>query len=90
MSDTKDYKKELMDAAHNERITLALSRAITSYRNNVNNTLQKFPHTIKLAEEVREIKSRSLDEMESWLKSPVRLSNRIKVKPISLKPVKKR
>jgi L-lactate dehydrogenase complex protein LldG len=68
MSDFSDYKKEIMDAAHNERIALALSRAIASYRNNVNNALQKFPHTVKMAEEVREIKSRSLDEMEKLAK----------------------
>ncbi len=68
MSDTKDYKKELMDAAHNERISLALTRAITSYRNNVDNAMKKFPHTIKLAEEVREIKSKALDDMENLAK----------------------
>jgi hypothetical protein len=41
----KDYKKEIMDAAHNERIGLALSRAIKSYRANAKNALEKFPHT---------------------------------------------
>jgi iron-sulfur cluster protein len=60
-----DYKKELMDAAHNERIRLALSRAIKSFRGNVNEALRKFPHTIQLAEEVREIKSRSIGQMEA-------------------------
>jgi iron-sulfur cluster protein len=60
-----DYKKELMDAAHNERIRLALSRAIKSYRGNVNEALRKFPHTIQMAEEVREIKARSIGQMET-------------------------
>ena len=64
MSVFKDYKRELMDAAHNERIGLALSRAIKSYRANTNNALSKFPHTIKMAEEVREIKERAIGEME--------------------------
>lgn len=64
MSRTSDYKKEIMDAAHNERIRLALTRAVASYRANVDNALKKFPHTLKLAEEVREIKSRSIGEME--------------------------
>ena len=54
-----------MDAAHDERIRLALTRAIASYRANVDNALKKFPHTLKLAEEVREIKSRSIGEMEN-------------------------
>ena len=53
MSVFKDYKKELMDAAHNERIGLALSRAIKSYRANTNRALERFPHTIKMAEEVK-------------------------------------
>jgi iron-sulfur cluster protein len=64
MSVFTDYKKEIMDAAHNERIRLALSRAIKSYRANTNNALKKFPHTIKMAEEVREIKARAVGEME--------------------------
>ncbi|MBA7477488.1 Lactate utilization protein B [subsurface metagenome] len=64
MSVFSEYKKEIMDAAHNERIGLALSRAIKSYRANTNNALKKFPHTIKLAEEVKEIKARAIDEME--------------------------
>ncbi len=64
MSIFTEYKKELMDAAHNDRIRLALSRAIASYRANTNSALKKFPHTIKLAEEVREIKKRAISEME--------------------------
>jgi L-lactate dehydrogenase complex protein LldG len=59
-----DYKKEIMAAAHNERIRLALSRAIATYRVNVNNAMAKFPHTIKMAEEVREIKAGAIGEME--------------------------
>ena len=64
MSVFSEYKKEIMDAAHNERIRLALTRAITSYRANINTALKKFPHTIKLAEEVREIKAKAIGEME--------------------------
>lgn len=64
MSVFSEYKNELMDAAHNKRIGLALSRAIASYRANTNDALEKFPHTIKIAEEVREIKARSILEME--------------------------
>lgn len=64
MSVFSDYKKEIMDAAHDERIRLALTRAIASYRSNRNTAMEKFPHTIKLAEEVREIKVRSIGMME--------------------------
>ncbi len=64
MSVFSDYKKEIMEAAHNERIRLALSRAIKSYRNNTNDALKKFPHTIKMAEEVRRIKEESIPQMD--------------------------
>jgi iron-sulfur cluster protein len=64
MSVFSEYKKEIMDAAHNERIRLALSRAIASYRGNVDNAMSKFPRTYQMAEEVREIKSKALDEMD--------------------------
>ncbi len=64
MSVFTEYKKEIMDAAHNKRIRLALSRAIASYRANTNSALKKFPHTIKMAEEVREIKVSAIGEME--------------------------
>jgi L-lactate dehydrogenase complex protein LldG len=60
----REYKKELMDAAHNERIGLALSRAIKSYRENVASALQKFPHTIQMAEEVRAIKENAVQNMD--------------------------
>jgi len=63
MSVFKDYKKEIMSAARNERIGLALSRAIKSYRDNTNKALEKFPHTFKMAEEVREIKEKAVGEM---------------------------
>ena len=63
MSVFKDYKEEIMGAAHNDRIRTALSRAIKSYRSNTNNALKKFPHTVGLAEEVRGIKEKSIGEM---------------------------
>ncbi len=57
-----------MDAAYNDRIKLALSRAIKSYRGNINEAMKRFPHTIKLAEEVRDIKKRAIDDMENLTK----------------------
>lgn len=65
MSVFAEYKKALMDAAHNERIRLALTRAIGSYRSNTNQALERFPHTIKLAAEVKEMKIRAIDDMEA-------------------------
>jgi iron-sulfur cluster protein len=63
-SDFKNYKREIMGAAHDERLRLALTRAIKSFRGNVKNALEKFPHTAALAEEVRSIKERSIPHME--------------------------
>jgi iron-sulfur cluster protein len=64
LSEFSEYKKEIMDAAHNDRIQLALSRAIFAYRNNINEALRRFPHTIEMAKEVREIKRNSIANME--------------------------
>jgi len=64
MSVFGEYKKEIMDAAHNERIRLALSRSISRYRPNLDDALKKFPQTVKLAEEVREIKEKAIGNME--------------------------
>ncbi|MBA7559571.1 Lactate utilization protein B [subsurface metagenome] len=64
MSVFGEYKKEIMDAAHNERIRLALSRSIKRYRANVDNALKQFPQTVKLAEEVREIKEKAIGKMD--------------------------
>ena len=68
MSISKDYRKELRDAAASGRIRLALARAIKSYRVNTNNALKKFPHTIKMAEEVRLIKEKAIQQMEELAK----------------------
>lgn len=68
MSIFTEYKKEIMDAAHNERIRLALSRAIASYRTNTNAALKKFPHTIQLAKEVKEIKAKAANQMEELVR----------------------
>jgi L-lactate dehydrogenase complex protein LldG len=64
MSVFSEYKKEIMDAAHNERIRLAISRATLSYRNNTNEALKRFPQTIEMAKEVRQIKKNAIANME--------------------------
>jgi iron-sulfur cluster protein len=70
-SEFKEYKKEIMDAAHDERLRLALSRAIKSFRGNVNNALKKYPHTIGLADEVLSIKQNAIPEMENLARQAV-------------------
>ncbi len=63
MAIDKKYKQDIMDAAHNDRLRLALSRAIKSFRNNVKDALAKFPHTVGMAEEVKKIKEQSVGRM---------------------------
>ena len=70
-SEFKDYKKEIMDAAHNDRLRLALSRAIKSFRANVKNALEKFPHTVDLADEVIKIKEASIPRMEELARQAI-------------------
>jgi L-lactate dehydrogenase complex protein LldG len=70
-SEFKDYKKVIMDAAHNERLRLALSRAIKSYRGNVNKALEKYPKTVEMAEEVIEIKKQAIPLMEKLAKQAI-------------------
>jgi iron-sulfur cluster protein len=60
----KTYKKRLQEAARDPQISLALERAIESFRKNVDEALERFPHTLQLAEEVREIKEQSISHME--------------------------
>jgi len=64
MSTFKAYKKRLREAARDPKISLALSRAIGSYRHNVNEALEKFPQTQRLADEVKQIKEESISHME--------------------------
>jgi iron-sulfur cluster protein len=64
MSKLKAYKKRLQEAARDPQISVALERAIESYRKNVDEALKRFPHTLKMAEEVREIKKQSISHME--------------------------
>jgi L-lactate dehydrogenase complex protein LldG len=70
-SDFKSYKKEIMDAAHDERLRLALSRSINSFRANVNNALEKYPHTVALADDVLKIKEKAIPEMENLTRQAI-------------------
>jgi len=65
MGETRDYQREIMAAAHDGHIQTALARAIKSYRANIDDALKKFPHTVALAAEVRQIKERAIPEMEA-------------------------
>ena len=70
-SDFKSYKKEIMGAAHNDRLRLALSRAVKSFRTNVKNALEKFPHTVAMADEVLKIKEKAIPDMEKLTRQAI-------------------
>jgi len=70
-SNFKDYKKEIMGATHDDRLRLALSRSIKSFRANIKDALEKFPHTIDMAEEVLEIKKKAIPRMEELARQAI-------------------
>lgn len=63
----RDYKRKLRDALRNPNIALALRRASESYNKNLQEALERFPHTLELAEEVRGIKERAIADLEGLL-----------------------
>jgi L-lactate dehydrogenase complex protein LldG len=67
----KEYKKEIMGAARDDRLRLALTRAIKSFRANVKNALEKFPHTVGMAEEVLAIKEKAIPDMEKLARQAI-------------------
>ncbi len=65
--DFVDYAKSLDKASEDPNIKKALTRAVSSYRSTVAETLERFPHTAELAEEVRELKSQSIANLDKLL-----------------------
>lgn len=52
-----EYAKDINEASEDERIRTAITRAIASYRKNLADALERYPHTPELAKEVHAIKS---------------------------------
>jgi len=57
------YSADLNKAAKDKNIEKALSRAVKSYRNNTKAALERYPHTVQMAEEVIKIKKASIEKM---------------------------
>jgi len=55
-----EYTKNLNKATQDENLTRAVTRAVKSYRQNVEAAMSQYPHTPALAEEVRTIKDYSM------------------------------
>ncbi len=52
------------EGAENETVRIALGRAIAAFRKNRQQALNKYPHTVVMADEVRRIKEYSIEHME--------------------------
>ncbi|MFQ6122605.1 MAG: LUD domain-containing protein, partial [Dehalococcoidales bacterium] len=52
----EEYYDELLRSAHDDNIALGLFRSVTAYRERKARAMERFPHTVKLAEEVRQLK----------------------------------
>ncbi len=63
-----NFKSEIKKVLQDKNLVTALKRAVKSYRASRARVLQKFPHTYKLAEEVRKIKERSIEMMPELIK----------------------
>lgn len=59
-----NYAADINRASNDENIQKALGRAITSYRKNVTEALERYPHTLEMAEEVKAIKLKALDNWQ--------------------------
>ena len=58
------YYNELLRSAHDTNIAFGLSRSVSAFREGRAQALEKYPHTIKLAEEVRQIKRDCLSHLD--------------------------
>ena len=56
----EQYYDALLRSAHDPNMALGLSRSVSAYRERKARALEKFPHTIKLAEEIRNLKHSGL------------------------------
>lgn len=63
-----EYTKNLNNASKDERIRTALGRAVKSYRETVDDAMQRFPHTPAMAAEVRKLKEESIANNDELLR----------------------
>ena len=62
------YAKDLNKASEDTNIRTAITRAVSSYRSTVAETLERYPHTPELAEEVKEIKRNAIANNDELVK----------------------
>jgi L-lactate dehydrogenase complex protein LldG len=66
------YSRNLQRAGRDENLNRALARAVKSYRENTDAAMARYPHTPDLAEEVRRIKTYSLENNKQLLEQAMR------------------
>jgi len=74
------YTKNLNKASKDSNINNAMNRAVKSYRENVANALERYPHTPELAAEVRKIKEYSMRHNKQLLKQAMEVIEKNKGK----------
>ncbi|MDR3586568.1 MAG: lactate utilization protein B [Desulfosporosinus sp.] len=80
LKEFNDYTKNLNKAGKDENIKKAITRAVKSYRETTAETLNRFPHTPAMAEEVREIKTQAIANNFELLKQAMESVERNKGK----------
>jgi len=60
----EEYYDVLLRKAHDDNISLGLSRSVTAYREGRARALERFPHTVELAEEVKHLKEDCIGRMD--------------------------
>lgn len=60
----EQYYNVLLQIAHDHNISLGISRSVNAYRERRARALEKFPHTVKLAEEVRQLKEDCIGRLD--------------------------
>jgi L-lactate dehydrogenase complex protein LldG len=60
----EQYYDALLRSARDPDMSLGLSRSVSAYRERKARALERFPHTVKLAEEVRHLKRECLERLD--------------------------
>ncbi|MHB1653004.1 MAG: LUD domain-containing protein [Desulfitobacteriaceae bacterium] len=80
-----EYGKSLNRASKDENIQKAMTRAVKSYRETIDETMMRFPHTPALAAEVRAIKADAIKNNRELLKQAMASVERNKGKALYAK-----
>ena len=60
----QEYYEELLRTARDHDISLGISRSVNAYRERRTRALEKFPHTVELAKEVRHLKEDCIGRLD--------------------------